>query len=128
MEKNDKLRLPAVTVCAIPGWTKRISMGAGAYKEECQNVTTAYGFLSCIKNKTFSFNDLVINATRGNYGTENEKDLSDFNLWTWDMTFPAVGRCYTLDYDVPVGMNQMKDILAISFSLHQSHILNRCLQ
>ena len=112
VEKNDKLRLPAVTVCAIPGWTKRISKGAGAYKEECQNVTTAQGFSSCVKNKTFSFNDLVVSAARGDNGTENEKDLSDFNLWTWDMTFPAVGRCYTLDYDVPVGINQKKDILA----------------
>ena len=119
VEKNDKLRLPAVTVCAIPGWTNRTSMRAGAYKEECQNVTTAAGFSSIIKNKTFSFNDLVINATRGNYGTENKKDLSDFNLWTWDMTFPAVGRCYTLDYDVPVGINLEKDILAIR--LNPSH-------
>ena len=87
-------------------------MKAGAYKAECQNVTTAQGFSSCIKNKTFSFNDLVVSAARGDYGTENEKDLSDFNLWTWDMTSPAVGRCYTLDYDVPVGINQKKDILA----------------
>ena len=84
----------------------------GAYKKECQNVTTAKGFSSCIKNKTFGFNDLVVSATRGDYGTENEKDLSDFNLWIWDMTSPAVGRCYTLDYDVPVGINQKKDILA----------------
>ena len=81
-------------------------MRAGAYKEEFQNVTTAEGFSSCIKNKTFSFNYLVVPATRGDYGTENEKDLSDFNLWTWDMNSPAV------DYDKPEGINQKKDILA----------------
>ena len=116
VEKNDKLRLPAVTVCAIPGLTKRKSVRAGAYKKECQNVTTAQGFSSCFKN---SFNDLVVSASRGVYGTENKKDLSDFNLWTWDMTFPIAGRCYTLDYDVPVGINQKKDILAIR--LNSSH-------
>ena len=124
VEKNDKLRLPAVTVCAIPGWTKRTSMRTGAYKEECQNVSTAQGFSSCIKNKTFSFKDLVVSASRGVLnGTENKKDLSDFNLWTWDMTFPAVGRCYTLDYDVPVGINLEKDILAIRLNPNHEYVV-----
>ena len=94
VEKNDKLRLPAVTVCAIPGWTNRTSMRAGAYKEECQNVTSAQGFSSCIKNKTFSFDDLIVSAALAPT-TENKTDLSDFKLWTWDMTVGVSGRCYT---------------------------------
>ena len=114
--------MPAVTVCAIPGWTKYSSNSGtevdGVFKKKCENETTPEEFLSCMKNKTFSFKDLIVSARHG-VPTENRKDLSDFNLWTWDMTFPAFWRCYTLDYDVPVGINREKDILAIT--VNQRH-------
>ena len=45
--------------------------------------------------------------------THNHKNLSDFNVWTWDMTLPALGRCYTLDYDVPVGIDFQDDMMVI---------------
>ena len=66
VERNKKLRLPAVTVCAFPGWTNYNSRQyVGAYVKMCQNESTSEGFSSCIKNKTLSFKELVLDATHG---------------------------------------------------------------
>ena len=112
LERNEKLRLPAVTVCAFPGWANGSSV-KGVYKGKCQNESSAGGFFSCIKSKTFNFNDLIV------YATHAYKKLSDFKLWTWDMTVPSLGRCYTLDYDVPVGIDADTDIVVIK--LNENH-------
>ena len=115
-EKNERFRLPAVTVCAYPGWVNpRSTRYDGFFKQQCQNETTAEGFGLCIKNKTFSFKDLVVSATHGT-NIETRKNLSDFNLWTWDMTVPVAGRCYTLDYNVPVGIDVESDTLMIELN------------
>ena len=117
MEKNEKLRFPAITLCAFPGWTNYSSTKFnGVYKRKCQNETTAEGFFGSIKNKTFSFKDLIVSATRGNAFSKTSKNISDFSFWTWDMTVAAVGRCYTLDYNVPVGTDEVKDTLVIKFN------------
>ena len=58
VEGNEKLRLPAITVCAFPGWANG-SMTCDVYKGKCQNESTSAGFFSCIKSKTFKFKDLV---------------------------------------------------------------------
>ena len=76
-EKKDMFRLPAVTVCAYPGWVNpRSTSNLGFFKRQCQNETTAEGFDVCIKNKTFSFKDLVVSATHG-ANTQTRKNLSD---------------------------------------------------
>ena len=36
------------------------------------------------------------------------------------MTVPAVGRCYTINYDVPVGIDLEKDILLIALKTNHS--------
>ena len=116
------MRLPAVTVCAFPGWTNTnysSKKPVDIYKKKCHNETTAGGFLSCIKNKTFNFKDLVVSATHG-LNRENLINLYDFNLWTWDMTVSILGRCYTLDHDVPIGTDYEKDILEIK--LNEGHL------
>ena len=123
VERNEELRLPAVTVCAFPGWTNYNSRQyVGAYVKMCQNESTAEGFSSCIKNKTFSFKELVLDATHGT-NTDNHKNLSDFNVWTWDMTLPVLGRCYTLDYDVPVGIDLEDDIMMIRLNESLAYIV-----
>ena len=112
VEGNEKLRLPAITVCAFPGWANGSST-SDVYKGKCQNESTAAGFFSCIKSKTFKLNDLV------DYATHGYKSLYDFKLWTWDMTLPVLGRCYTLDYDIPVGIDADTDIVVIK--LNEKH-------
>ena len=131
-EKNEKLRLPAVTLCTYPGWVNsRSSQSSGYFKWKCPNATTADEFLTCIKKQTYSFGDLVKSATHG-VSTDVQKNLSDFKLWTWDMTVPSTGRCYTINYDSPVGVDIEKDILLIALKntkkpfyvfLHEPHFL-----
>ena len=107
LEGNEKLRLPAVTVCAIPGWVNGSGL-SNVYKGKCQNESTADGFFSCIKTKTFGLN---VSAFHG------YTSLSD--IWTWDTTLALAGRCYTLDYNVSVGIDLESDILVIK--LNQIH-------
>ena len=113
MEKNEKLRLPAVTLCTYPGWVNSTSsQSSGYFKWKCPNATNSEDFSTCINNQTYSFNDLVISATHG-ASMDVQKNLSDFKLWTWDMSVPSCGRCYTINYDIPVGTDMEKDILLI---------------
>ena len=68
-EKNEKLRLPAVTVCSFPAWVNTSGLEQsthpiGNYKWKCPNGTTAEDFSTCIRKKTFDFNDLVKSAPR----------------------------------------------------------------
>ena len=68
-EKNEKLRLPAVTVCSFPAWVNTSGLEQstryiGYYKWKCPNGTTAEDFATCIRKKTFDFNDLVKSASR----------------------------------------------------------------
>ena len=123
VEKNEKLRFPAITLCVIPGWANwpGDARFVGVYKRQCQNETTAERFLGCIKNNTFSFKDLVVSASHGYPFTNTFKNLSDFSFWTWDMTVAVAGRCYTLDYNVPVGIDQEKDILVIKLNRSLNH-------
>ena len=37
------------------------------------------------------------------------------------MTFAVAGRCYTLDYNIPVGVDQVKDILVIELNRSLNH-------
>ena len=116
MEQNDKLRLPAITVCPFPGW--RGSSGYlyhDIYKRGCKNENTSEGFFSCIENKTFSFSELVFGAVKG-LGSDQEKDLSDFKFWTWNMGWPGFGRCYTLNYNVSLGIDVVTDGLVLGLN------------
>ena len=52
LEGNEKLKLPAVTVCVFPGWVNGSSL-SNVYKGKCQNESTADGFyclMSSAKN------------------------------------------------------------------------------
>ena len=90
VERNEKLRPPAITICSTNGWVRgtKISEMNGYFKLFCGNESTSDGFLACVENQTIGFNDLVISATQGNRAYL-ERDLSDFKFWTWDMSFPV---------------------------------------
>ena len=87
VERNEKLRPPAITICSTNGWVRgtKISEMNGYFKLFCGNESTSDGFLACVKSNTIGFNDLVISATHGHKG----RNLSDTKFWTWDMSFPV---------------------------------------
>ena len=105
------------SICSELGWINSSVMN-GNFKLHCANESTSEGFLACVENRTFGFKDLVFSASHGQVydGGSLEyfkKNLSDFKFWTWDMSVPAQGRCYTLNYNVPVSIDAMADSLWI---------------
>ena len=105
------------SICSEHGWINSPVVN-GNFKLHCTNESTSEGFLACVENRTFGFKDLVFSASHGQVydGGSLEyfkKNLSDFKFWTWDMSDPAQGRCYTLNYNVPVSIDAMADSLWI---------------
>ena len=87
VERNEKLRPPAITICSTNGWVRdtKISEMNGYFKLFCGKESTSDAFLACVKRSTIGFNDLVISATHGHKG----RDLPYFKFWTWDISFPV---------------------------------------
>ena len=109
VEKQDALRPPAITIC--PQHWKIESephLDTAHYENHCGNASTAEDYEACVTNKTYSFEEMVQSAIRGAFDRV-EEDLTDPELWTWDVTFAAMGRCYTLNYDQLLKLNPLKD-------------------
>ena len=128
VEKNDRLRPPSITICSTVGWVGGNNSPAleldGNFKVHCPNEITLEGFLACIEQKTFNFSDLVVSAFHGSSQKYIQKDLSDFKYWTWDMSLPALGRCYTLNYNVALGIDALTDGLWVSLNPNMSYYIN----
>ena len=120
LERNEKLRPPAITICPSVGWvgTNRSPTLYGNFKMHCGNESTSDGFHACVENRTVGFNDLVISAF---HGAEKVRDLSDFKFWTWDLSYPAQGRCYTLSYNIMFDIDMREDSLWITLNPKQQY-------
>ena len=73
----------------------------------------------CIKEKTFSFKELVISAAQGATPKVQTK-ISDVH-WNWHVPSAMVGRCYILDYNVPLGIDMMTDTLSIGLDPEKTY-------
>ena len=52
------------------------------------------------------------------------KNLSDPGFWTWDVSLAVGGRCYTLNYEANLTMDQEKDSLLFEPALKRSiHVI-----
>ena len=117
MEKNEKLRPPVIAICPFSGWVGGLH-SAHPIRDYCQNEFTSAGFHACIENQTFSFDEVVFNASHG----WNSWNLSDFKYWSWYMGVPGLPRCYALDYDVLMAVDQANDFLL--FHLNHQYIMD----
>ena len=105
VEKYNALRPPVITIC--PKKWKQDSVphaDTTKYERYCGNASTAEDYEACVTNETYGFKEIIQNATRGIWlsGVDN---LTDPQLWTWDVTFTAVGRCFTLNYHQLLRLN-----------------------
>ena len=106
VEKKDSLKPPAITVCP-ERWKPDIPpiLPFGHYKNKCRGANNTKDFEECVENKTFGFNELIVSARQGLL-SNIVKNLSDPRLWTSDLTLVLTGRCYTLNYDQLLKVDQ----------------------
>ena len=89
----------------------------------CRNESnTEEGPWACIKEKTYSFEELVISAARGGNPSSQTK-IPDFQFWNWHMPSPGKGRCYFLNYNVPLGIDMMNDVLFIELDPKKTYYI-----
>ena len=104
VEKHNALRPPAITICPKKWKTESApTIDTAHYEKHCANASTTEDYIGCVTNKTYGFEDMIQYAR---HGYSAEEDLSD---WSWDLTFAAVGRCYTLNYDQSFKVNPLID-------------------
>ena len=99
-----------------------LSIENGFFKKYCGNETTAEGFFACIEDRTFNFSHLVPYATQGS-DPGYLKNISYFKFWTWSMSWPGVGRCYTLDYDVLLDIDSRTDSLLLLLNTEIDYVV-----
>ena len=109
IQKHNALRPPDITICPKK-WKpeSRPQLFPPHYENHCGNASTAEDYEACVTNKTFSLEEMVKSTMRG-----MNNSVVDPQLWTWDVTFTPLGRCYTLDYDQPFKINPLKDGIAL---------------
>ena len=116
VEEKASLKPPAITVC--PQMWKPDSppvMPIGHYKNNCGEANDAKGFEDCVEHKTFGIDEVIVEATQG-YLSNIVRNLpvSDSQLWTSDMTMAMLGRCYTLNYDQLLEVDQETESIIIN--------------
>ena len=111
IEKHNSLRLPAITICPKK-WKSALQVDSNHYERHCGNASTAEDYMTCVTNKTYGFEEIVQSATRGS--RQIVEDSTNPKLWTWDVTFAAVGRCYTLNYDQLLKLNPSEDGIVLN--------------
>ena len=106
VEKKDSLKPPAITVCP-ERWKPDTPpiLPKGHYRRNCGGANSTKDFEACVENKTFGFNEVIVSATQG-YLSNTVMNLSDPQLWTSDLTLVLTGRCYTLNYDQLLKVDQ----------------------
>ena len=112
IEKHNSLRLPAITICPKKWKIENATQADSThYERHCGNASTAEDYMTCVTNKTYSLEEIVQSATRGL--RQIVEDSTNPKLWTWDVTFAAMGRCYTLNYDELLKLNPLTDNIAL---------------
>ena len=117
VEKKTSLKPPVVTIC--PRMWKTDSppvMPLGHYKSNCGDANNTEDFSDCVTKKTFGISEVIVSATQG-YQSNVVNNLSDFSdplLWTSDMTMAMVGRCYTLNYDQLLKVDEETESIVIN--------------
>ena len=110
VEKHDALKPPAITICPKK-WKPEIEpkIDKANYETHCGNYSTAEDFTTCVTDKTYDGKEMIEYAKRGVYSVVDVEDFIDSQLWTGDLTFATVGRCYTLNYDQLLKPNPLLD-------------------
>ena len=121
-EKSTALKPPAITFCPyeanLVGWKNATDMNVTQnLRLRCDEVpTTSDGFLSCIEEKTYELRETIEDARHG-YLPPN-KNLSNSEFWSWDMSVSVAGRCYTINYNQSLpGLDVLED--GLFFDLKQ---------
>ena len=126
LEKRDFLKSPSITICPDVSWKNSSLSGiepVGYFKEQCPMAKSAQEFKSCVENRTYNFSETIESASHG-FVSRTAKNLSDPGLWTWDMPLAVGGRCYTLNYEANLTMDQTKDSLLFEPTLNRSvHVI-----
>ena len=111
LEKRGFLKSPSITICPDVAW-KNSSLSdielVGYFKEQCPMARSAQEFKNCVENRTYNLSETIESASHG-FVSRTAKNLSDPGLWTWDMSLAAWGRCFTLNYETNLTMDQVKD-------------------
>ena len=118
VKKKTSLKPPAVTIC--PQMWKPDSppvMPLGHYKTNCRDANNTKDFSDCVRNKTFGISEVIVSATQGyQSNVVSNLSVSDPQLWTSDMTMAMVGRCYTLNYDQLLKVDQETESIVINLA------------
>ena len=80
---------------------------------------SAQEFKNCVENRTYNLSETIESASHG-FLSRTAKNLSDPGFWTWDMSLPVGGRCYTLNYEANLTMDQEKDSLLFEPAFNRS--------
>ena len=122
-EKSAALKPPAITFCPyganLVGWKNATDMNVTQnLRRRCDKLpTTSEGFLSCIEDKTYDLRETIEGARHG-YLPPN-KNLSNSEFWSWDMSVSVAGRCYTINYNQSLpGLDVLED--GIFFDLNKN--------
>ena len=110
---EDGLRPPAITLCPFKdnfkGWKQATkedkSLDDQSYNRWCASANNTADFERCIEEGTFGLNDTVIDASVAG------KDVTGPEFWTSDVSLSLLGRCYTLDLDVKLGVSILTSII-----------------
>ena len=115
VEKHNALRPPVITICPNKWKTESATPQAETnnYERHCGNATTTEDYEACVINKTYGFEEMIQSATRGAFDRVVE-DVTDPQLWTWDVTLAAMGRCYTLNYNQLFKLNPLRDGIVLN--------------
>ena len=85
---------------------------------ECNEPQSLDEAISCIKNRTYSFEETIPYAQRGAHVS---KLMTDSDFWKSDITAMQAGRCHTLNYPEPVGARLETNILFFSLNPELSY-------
>ena len=120
VEKHKALRPPAITICPKKWKPKTEPMiDNDNYETHCGNSSTSEDFMGCVTNKTYGRKEMIGYARRGVHSVvEDFIDYVDPQLWTWDLTFATLGRCYTLNYDQLLKPNPLTDGIFLQLVNH----------
>ena len=115
VEKRSSLKAPSITVCPLM-WKTDVPpiIPKGHYKKNCRDADDTKDFEECVRNNTFGIDEVIVDATQG-YKSSIVRHLpvSDSRLWTSDMTMTMPGRCYTLNYDQLLKVDQETEAVVV---------------
>ena len=121
---EDGLKPPAITLCPFKynfrGWkqtniqdnasTIQKLVNDQSYNRWCEFANSTADFEKCIEEGTFGLNDIVIQARAAG------KNVNGPEFWTSDVSLSMVGRCYTLDLDIKLGVNALTGSISLNLN------------